>query len=83
MLRNKKMEAEKNLKEVLPKIIEYEHQINDLRINNEEYLNTIEEIREEMEAERDRCQGLEDGIKEYELRIEQLGQAYSAELHSK
>ncbi len=83
MLRNKKLEAEKNLKEVLPRIIEYEHQINDLRINNEEYLNTIEEIREEMEAERDRSQSLEDGIKEYELRMEQLGQAYSAELHSK
>lgn len=35
LLKIKKLEAERNLKEVLPRIIEYEHQISDLKISNE------------------------------------------------
>jgi hypothetical protein len=41
MLKTKKLEAEKNLKDLLNKVIDFEAQLADLRSTNEEKLHII------------------------------------------
>lgn len=44
VLNNKKMEAEKNLKEIVSKLMENEHLISDLRIQNDDLMNTRSQL---------------------------------------
>lgn len=55
VLNNKKVEAEKNLKEIVSKLMENEHLISDLRIQNDDLMSTRSQLQEELELAQERC----------------------------
>lgn len=83
LLKTKRAEAEKNLKEVLSKLLEHEHQISDLRAQNEELAEGCAGLEEELELARERCESLEESVKEYESKLERLAEDFEAELASR
>ena len=55
VLNNKKIEAEKNLKEIVSKLMENEHLISDLKIQNDDLMDTRSLLQEELELAQERC----------------------------
>lgn len=78
-----KSEAEKTLKEILGKMLEAEHVICDLRIQNEDLTQRNEYLLEELELNGERCESLEESIREYEEKMERLAVEFEQEFNCK
>ena len=71
------------MKEVLPKIIEYEQRIADLKTQLEDSEAAKEELRDEISAEKERVVRFEEEMGEHENKIEEMNQLFNHALQAK
>ncbi len=82
MLKDKKIQIEKTLKEVLPRVVDFQQQVSELKGANEELSSIVEELKDENLVLSERGESLQASVREYQLKLQQLDRAYSFQLIS-